>query len=38
MIIGGILISIALITFFLYRPKQFPKGSVAYYKQIWNEL
>jgi hypothetical protein len=38
MILGGLFISIALISYFMYKPKQFPKGSVGYYKQIWNEL
>jgi hypothetical protein len=36
MIIGGVIILISLITYCLYKPKQFPKGSVAYYKKIWN--
>jgi len=38
MIIGGILITIALITYYIYYPKFPPKGSVGYYKYKWNEL
>jgi hypothetical protein len=38
MILGGLFISMALIAYFIYKPKQSPKGSVGYYKQIWNEL
>lgn len=38
MILGGLFISLALITYFLYKPKQSPKGSVGYYKKIWNNL
>lgn len=38
MIVGGIIIFVVLITYYLYKPKQSPKGSVAYYKKIWNEL
>jgi len=38
MILGGLFISIALITYFLYKPKSSPKGSLGYYKKIWKEI
>jgi hypothetical protein len=38
MIIGGILIAIALTTYYLYYPKLPPKGSVAYYKYRWRQI
>jgi hypothetical protein len=38
MILGGLFISMALISYFIYKPKQSPKGSVGYYKQLWKEL
>lgn len=38
MILGGFIISLALITYFLYKPKEAPKGSLGYYKKIWKEI
>jgi hypothetical protein len=38
MIIGGFFISFALIIYFIYKPKQSPKGSLGYYKSIWKQL
>ena len=38
MIIGGFLIAMALITYYLYYPRLPPKGSVSYYRYKWNEL
>lgn len=35
MIIGGALITIALITYYLYYPKLPPKGSLSYYRYKW---
>ncbi len=35
MIIGGVLITIALITYYLYYPKLPPKGSLGYYRYMW---
>ncbi len=38
MIIGGILITIALVTYYLYYPKMPPKGSLSYYKNRWRQI
>lgn len=38
MIIGGALIAIALITYYLYYPKFPPKGSLGYYRYKWKLL
>ena len=35
MIVGGFLVTIALITYFIYKPKEPPKGSLGYYKKLW---
>ena len=38
MIIGGLLITIALITYYCYIPKFPPKGSLGYYRYKWRLL
>ncbi len=38
MIVGGALIAIALIAYYLYYPKLPPKGSLGYYKYKWKLL
>ncbi len=38
MIIGGILITLALVAYYFYYPNLPPKGSVAYYKYRWKQL
>lgn len=38
MIIGGFLITLALITYYIYYPKLPPKGSLNYYKYKWKLL
>lgn len=38
MIIGGALIAIALIAYYLYYPKFPPKGSLGYYRYKWKLL
>ena len=35
MIIGGILITGAIIFYYLYYPKVSPKGSLGFYRQYW---
>ena len=38
MIVGGALIAIALITYYLYYPELPPKGSLSYYRYKWKLL
>lgn len=38
MILGGLFISLAFITYLYYKPKPSPYGSLGYYKKIWKEL
>jgi hypothetical protein len=38
MIVGGILITIVLITYYLYNPKLPIKGSLSYYRYKWRQL
>jgi hypothetical protein len=38
MIVGGILVTIALITYIFYRPKLPNKGSLSYYRYNWRKL
>jgi hypothetical protein len=35
MIVGIFFVTIALITYFIYKPKDSPKGSLGYYKKLW---
>jgi len=38
MIFDGIIISLGLLIYYLYKPKQSPMKSLGYYKQIWKDL
>jgi hypothetical protein len=38
MIVGGIIISIALLSYYFYYPRLPPKGSLGYYKYQWKLL
>lgn len=38
MIIGGVLIAVALLTYYFYYPKYPPKGSLSYYRYKWKLL
>ncbi len=38
MIIGGILLTIGILVYFIYNPRLPPKGSLSYYKNKWREI
>jgi len=38
MIVGGIIITIALLSYYLYYPRLPPKGSLGYYRYQWKLL
>jgi hypothetical protein len=38
MIVGGIIITIALLSYYFYYPRLPPKGSLGYYKYQWKLL